>query len=138
MRLLLYLLAAGICSQALGGLEWEQTEIVMTAKADDDHVDAVFHFKNTGSKPVTIKDAQPTCDCLNVGAELRTYAPGEGGTVEATFYVEHHLGKNRKNILVTSDDPKEPERTIFFTVVVTEKAEAGTSKKVGDRVDSPP
>ena len=118
MRLPIYLLAACFCSTAFGGIEWEQTEVAMRAKPGDDHVEAVFRFKNTGAKPVMLKDAQPTCDCLNVNAELRAYAPGEGGTVEVTFYVEHHLGENRKGVAVLTDDPAQPQRELFLTVFV--------------------
>jgi Protein of unknown function (DUF1573) len=112
------MLLACFCSTALAGIEWEQTEIALTAKTTDNHVDAVFRFKNTGKKTVTLKDAEATCDCVAASADLRAYKPGESGEISATFYVENHSGENRKGIDVRTDDPDEPQRTLFFTVFV--------------------
>src|SRR5579884_2805340 len=118
MKFPLAIFLACFCSTAFGGFEWEQTEIALTAKPTDDHVDAVFHFKNTGDKPVTLKNAEAWCDCLAASADLRTYKPGESGEIAATFYVENHRGENRKGIDVLTDDPAEPQRTLFFTVFI--------------------
>jgi archaellum component FlaG (FlaF/FlaG flagellin family) len=139
MKLLPALLGLSVCATALGGIEWEHTDIAVIAKPGQDHADAVFHFKNTGTKPVTIKDAQPTCECLAVNAELRSYAPDENGEVSASFYVEQHNGENRKSIEVVTDDPAQPQQTLFFTVFVGETLVLTPSElkwRVGSEADS--
>jgi hypothetical protein len=46
-----------------------------------------FPFTKTGDYPVTLSSTKSSCGCVVVGVEKKTYEPGEGGKITATFKV---------------------------------------------------
>src|SRR5690606_37322517 len=88
------------------GLDFERTMEEVKAPADATKVTADFKFTNKSQKPVTISKTDPGCSCLSVqisGGKLK-YAPGEGGTIRATFDVGNFSGTVDKAIALWLDN----------------------------------
>ena len=78
-----------------------------------------FNIKNIGSETVVISEVNTDCGCtaaLLSGMEIK---PGGIGTVHATFETKKYEGKQEKNIIISSNDPEEPE--IVLTIKGTIK-----------------
>lgn len=110
-------LALAAVSQA-AGLSFERVLEEVKAPADATQVTADFKFTNKGDKPVTISKSDPGCSCLSVqisGGKLK-YAPGESGTVRATFDVGNFSGTVDKAIALWLDDAVGDKPTMHLTV----------------------
>ncbi|WP_020596986.1 DUF1573 domain-containing protein [Spirosoma panaciterrae] len=62
----------------------------------------VFEFKNTGTDPVVISDAQASCGCTKPSWTREPVMPGKTGTVSATFNAAA-MGPFNKSVTVTSN-----------------------------------
>lgn len=69
------------------------------------HHEAVFRFVNTGTSPLLIRNALPTCGCTSVNWEKRPVAPGESGEIK-TIFTPNSLGVFMKNIEVQCNVPE--------------------------------
>lgn len=85
----------------------------------------VFEFKNAGSDPVVINDAQASCGCTKPSWTREPIMPGKTGTVSATFNAAA-AGPFNKSVTVTSN--AEAGQTVLYLKgeVVTQK-EASTA-----------
>jgi len=108
------LLACLIAGTALTGtaLEWKTQTLSFTTAPFQTKQEAVFHFTNTGPKPVTIRDVESNCDCLDAAADKQTYAPGESGLIKSSFTVGDRLGLYERRIKVVTDEGSEPVRLL--------------------------
>jgi len=80
------------------------------APADASTVTAEFGFTNQSDKPVTIRKTDPGCSCLTVEVanSKLIYAPGESGTIRATFDMGNLAGTIDKMVAIWIDhDPLE-------------------------------
>ena len=76
-----------------------------------------FNFKNTGQNVLEIKSVQPSCGCTSIVAdEKKMFQPDESGKIKFTFNTEGRTGKLDKTITVESNDPKNPRKTLIFSV----------------------
>jgi hypothetical protein len=62
----------------------------------------VFEFKNTGTDPVVINDAQASCGCTKPSWTREPIMPGKTGSVSATFNAAA-AGQFTKTVTVTSN-----------------------------------
>ena len=62
----------------------------------------VFEFKNTGSTPVIIDDAQASCGCTKPNWTREAVMPGKTGMVSATFNAAA-MGPFNKSVTVISN-----------------------------------
>lgn len=63
-----------------------------------------FHFKNTGSKPLTIISAVPACGCTVADYPKEPIEPGAEGDIIAAFDSNKgHEGTFKKSITVTTN-----------------------------------
>ncbi|GAB3954764.1 DUF1573 domain-containing protein [Spirosoma harenae] len=62
----------------------------------------VFEFKNTGTDPVVISDAQASCGCTKPSWTREPVMPGKTGSVSATFNAAA-AGPFNKSVTVTSN-----------------------------------
>ncbi|QKZ11419.1 DUF1573 domain-containing protein [Spirosoma sp. KUDC1026] len=62
----------------------------------------VFEFKNTGSDPVIINDAQASCGCTKPSFSREPIMPGKSGSISATFNAAAP-GQFTKTVTVTSN-----------------------------------
>lgn len=71
----------------------------------------VFEFKNMGSDPVVINDAQASCGCTKPNWTREPIMPGKTGTVSATFNAAA-AGQFIKTVTVTSN--AEAGQTVLY------------------------
>lgn len=83
-------------------LKFETPVIDVDAKLDAATLVREYKFTNTGTKPIKITQADAGCSCLavEVAAGKFTYAPGESGTLRATFEIGNFQGTVEKPILI--------------------------------------
>lgn len=104
LTVLLLLTASGLAQ-----LKWDNPIQQFQRTPQDEGLEVRFTFRNTGTKPVTIKSLRASCGCTTPHLEKETYAPGETGEVVARFVFGGRKGPQRKTIEVrTDDDSAEP------------------------------
>ena len=83
-------------------LKFETPVIDADASLDATTLVREYKFTNTGAKPIKITQADAGCSCLavEVAAGKFTYAPGESGTLRATFEIGNFQGTVEKPILI--------------------------------------
>lgn len=101
-----------LCAVPAFGLEWVSDRFEGTTVPLQTTLDVAFAFRNTGTRPVAIRDIQTNCDCLHAGANKTSFAPGEAGVVTARFTVGDRIGLYERTITVVSDDSPEPKRLL--------------------------
>ena len=103
-RAVLLLLAFAAGPAAWAQLEFEKTASVTDTTPHQAKVKVEFAFQNKGTKPVTIVSIQTSCGCTTAKLDKKTYAPGEGGTIEAELKVSTSPGTVEKKVMVKTDD----------------------------------
>lgn len=94
-------------------LDWKATTLRTATVPFQTTQEAVFEFKNSGSKPVTIRDIQTNCDCLDATTDLQVYPPGTSGLIKATFTVGDRIGLYERIVTVVTDEPDSPVRLLL-------------------------
>ena len=95
-------------------LEFETKEINTSATAYDKEVRVRYHFVNTGDKPVTITWLKSSCGCVVPKVRDQVVAPGQTGELEALFDIDVRQGKQKRTIIVNTDNLDEPRIELFF------------------------
>lgn len=97
----------------------------------------VFEFKNTGTDPVVINDAQASCGCTKPTFSREPVMPGKTGSISATYNAAAQ-GPFNKSVTVTSN-AEGGQTTLFLKGEVVAQKEAQTAatpttaKKKGTR-----
>ena len=95
-------------SPAFAELTWAQKTVELDGDARSPVLEAHFHFTNTGSNPVEIRNVESSCGCTTTALEKRVYKPQESGEIVAKYTVGTHTGLQRKTLLVQTDDGSAP------------------------------
>lgn len=83
-------------------------------------VKIVYHFENTGNKPLFITQVRPTCGCTVAEYTHTAVMPGKQGMVTAEFDTNHGgPGSVRKSIVVSSNSTNNTNYVLGFTGKVT-------------------
>ncbi len=109
----LLVVTALFCASALSSpaaLTWVSSEFAGATKPLQRTLDVAFAFKNTGTKPVAIREVQVNCDCMTASADKQIYQPGEAGVISARFSVGDRVGVYQRSITVVTDDDTPPQR----------------------------
>ncbi|HLL96786.1 MAG TPA: DUF1573 domain-containing protein [Spirosoma sp.] len=87
----------------------------------------VFEFKNMGTDPIVINDAQASCGCTKPSWTREPIMPGKMGSVSATFNAAS-AGQFTKTVTVTSN-AESGQTTLYLKgeVVAQKVAEAAAS-----------
>lgn len=110
-----------LCSVALSAhaeLTLDVPVIELKPKPEDEEVETTFTFRNKGDKAVKIIGLESACSCLSAELDKSEYQPGETGTGKASFKVSTFVGRHEKHVLVSTDDPKQPEWQVNFVLDV--------------------
>lgn len=109
---------------AQGKLDFPETRKDIKADAATKIVEADFAFSNKTKSDLTIARYEGTCSCMKVevkGGKL-TYAPGETGTIHATFDLENFSGVVDKAVAIylkgDPDDAPSTTLTAHITIPV--------------------
>ncbi len=82
-----------------------------------------FEFTNTGTAPVVISNAQPSCGCTTPDWTKEPVMPGKTGFVKASFNSSGRPGNFNKNITVISNS-ETPQIALTIKGEVNPKAAA--------------
>ncbi len=89
-------------------------------KPEDETVNALFTFTNKSTKSVKITGIESKCSCVSATLDASSYAANVKGVGTAEFKVGSFVGKHEKFIVVSTDDPEQPEWVITFVLDVPE------------------
>ncbi|HKK89258.1 MAG TPA: DUF1573 domain-containing protein [Saprospiraceae bacterium] len=116
--------------QAMGPsttVEFEESEWDFGKITDGDKVQHNFQFTNTGSEPLTIKNAKGSCGCTVPEWPREPIAPGESGEIKVEFNSKKKPGKQTKRVTITANtEPPQSYLTIKADVQPNPDAEAAT------------
>ncbi len=105
-------------------VEFEESEWDFGKITDGDKVQHNFQFKNTGSEPLTIKNAKGSCGCTVPEWPREPIAPGESGEIKVEFNSKKKPGKQTKRVTITANtEPPQSYLTIKADVQPNPDAE---------------
>lgn len=84
----------------------------------------IFKFKNTGSEPLIIKNAQGSCGCTVPTYPTEPILPGETGEIKVR-YATDRIGKFSKTVTLTTNANPEQVKLTISGEVLEKKAPAG-------------
>ena len=131
MGLSLFVHASGVKPQPLGAegprasLAFEQYSVNLGSPPPRSEYIGRFSFRNIGAQPLTIRNIEPSCGCLNPRLEKREYAAGESGE----FYLRvraanEQPGPHEYTCKLTYDDGQPRETEVRFKITLpTERVE---------------
>ncbi len=101
-------------------LKFETPVIDADAALDATSLVREYKFTNVGTKSIKITQADAGCSCLavEVAAGKFTYAPGESGTLRATFEIGSFQGTVEKPILIWLEGDREESPSAKVTLRV--------------------
>ena len=79
---------------------------------EGESVNVTFEFSNEGGGTLVIHDAVTSCGCTTVNYPSYPLRPGESGKINTTFKSKGHGGDNDISLLVKSNDPVVPVKTL--------------------------
>ncbi len=109
-RAAVFLLPALFCAArpASAELTWAKKTVELKADAKSTVLEAKFHFTNTGSKAVDVRQIESSCGCTTAELEQRHYEPGASGDIVARYTVGSHVGLQTKTVAVFTSDREQP------------------------------
>jgi len=106
---------------------------------DTTEIKIEFPFINMGDTPITIKTIQPSCGCTVAASDKMTYAPGEKGTIKATYTTHGATGLQEKEIAVTTVEAPDAVKVLTIKAYIPALisfSPASVKWTVGDAVAS--
>jgi len=103
-------------------IEWQQQAINFGKIPEGQKLDVVYHFKNTGTKPLIISKVEPGCGCTVVETPTAPVAPGKEGVIKGSFDSNNRSGTQHKSIFVTANTKGTQHHELIFTVDVDKKS----------------
>ena len=97
---------------AFAQLQWTETEKLYTLTKDSpSKYESLFHYHNTGSKPIEIKKVQYSCNCMGSAKAFKpiTIPPNEKGSLPVKFSLKGRDKDFTRVIRVYLDDKKEAQ-----------------------------
>jgi len=101
-------------------LSWDTVAIDRTAELGASSEEFAFHFRNTGSAPLTITSVQTSCGCTSAALAKQVYAPGEGGELKVTYRFGGQVGAQEKVVSVTTNDSPDHPTLLVLRVKIPE------------------
>jgi hypothetical protein len=84
----------------------------------DQEVTHEYAFSNTGKSALKINTVTSSCGCTAALPSKKEFAPGESGTIKATFRSGRYRDRVTKHINVDSGDPVQPRLVLTLTGIV--------------------
>ena len=86
-------------------------------------VNYLFRFTNQGGRDLRIESVKTSCGCTAAVISSEVLAPGQEGTISATFDTSHFSGEKTKEISVYSNDPTHAVTTLTLQGEITVEIE---------------
>ena len=106
-------------------VEWPVIEKNLGTIEEGQKMEVIFEYKNTGTKPLVIKNVHATCGCTVPEIPKEPVMPGKSGYIKAIFNSDGRAGENHKSITVYSNS-KPGEQKLDFSVNVMAKPQKST------------
>jgi len=94
-------------------LEWKKTELFLVAEPGAEFVRTKFEFTNPAKKSVHLLGVTTSCGCTEAWPSASDIRAGESGALHVLFTVGQRSGLQEKEIVVTTDESKEPTRLVL-------------------------
>ena len=120
---LLAFLSFAWISGASAGLQLNGKIVEVKPKPEDETINALFTFTNKGTRTVNVLGIESKCSCLSATVDSASYAAGAKGVGTAEFKVGSFVGRHEKSVIISTDDPDEPEFHVTFVIDVPEVVE---------------
>lgn len=86
-------------------------------------VNHLFRFTNQGGQDLRIESVKTSCGCTAAVISSEVIAPGQEGTISATFDTAKFAGEKAKSISVYSNDPAQSVTTLVLQGEITVEVE---------------
>ncbi|RPI17714.1 MAG: DUF1573 domain-containing protein [Ignavibacteriae bacterium] len=77
-----------------------------------------FQFTNKGGDTLKIYNVTTRCGCTTAAPDKKEYLTNENGNIKVTFFTQSRNGKQDKDIHVSTNDPKNPMKTLKITTEI--------------------
>lgn len=121
---------------SLASLQWEQELIRLKVHPLQEVIGAEFRYTNTGQKPVEIIKIDSSCGCLVPTSGKQTVPPGASGGIEVEFLLRGRSGKQKKQVLVTTDNNINVPYHLDLAVDIPESYLPSVKRVVWERADT--
>ncbi|MES2706223.1 MAG: DUF1573 domain-containing protein [Verrucomicrobiota bacterium] len=122
MKTLLLALLPALLAPCPGraGIDFEKPTQAILVKTSDQQITTSFPFSISGDREVKIKDIHAFCSCVKAETKdgRMTFAPGAKNSIETVFEVGGFEGVLKKELVVSTDDPKQPEIRLVLEVTI--------------------
>ncbi len=78
------------------------------------NVTGTFKITNEGDEPLVISKLLPGCGCTSAKITQETIPPGGEATITAVLSLKFQKGAQRKNVVIKSNDPDNPNYTVYL------------------------
>jgi hypothetical protein len=102
-------------SKVLGAspaIRFQEDVFVFQPILEGESVGITFEFSNEGGESLVIHDALTSCGCTTAEYPSHPLEGGESGMIKTTFHSNGHAGENDISLLVKSNDPTVPAKTL--------------------------
>lgn len=97
---------------------WQDMDQDLGTVKEGEQVPVVFHFTNTGDKPLVIYSVQPSCGCTVAESPKEPIAPGKEGIIKGSFNSKGRVGLNNKTLYVRANTFGGTDHSLHFKVAV--------------------
>ncbi|TAD92549.1 MAG: DUF1573 domain-containing protein [Bacteroidetes bacterium] len=109
--------------QKLTSILWLDSVKNMGTVFEGQKVEVVFRFRNTGTNPLIIASATPSCGCTVPSKPEKPIMSGQEGEIKAVFDSQGRTGTNHKSISVQANTENTTVHSLIFDVQVIGKAD---------------
>ena len=95
-------------------IQWLDSIIDFGTMKTEDSMHFKFRFKNTGSKPLFISQAEPSCGCTVTDYPKDPILPGKTSFISATFNSNFSIGPVFKTITVTANTKNNNQHVLLL------------------------
>lgn len=103
-------------------ISWKEKTLDFGKIAEGQKLEVVYHFTNTGTKPLIISKVEPGCGCTVAETPTEPIAPGKEGTIKGAFDSNSRVGSQHKSIFVYANTKDTQVHELVFTVEVNKKS----------------
>lgn len=98
----------------------EESKYNFQVVTEGDVVEHTFELKNTGGRPLEIREVHSPCQCIAVKADGRKVKPGAKTQITVKFNTRGYAGNQFKQVVVITNDPTSPQQLLeVYGQVVT-------------------
>ncbi len=102
-------------------IQWMDSVRSFDKIVEGQKLEVVYHFKNTGDKPLVITEVSPGCGCTVADKPAEPIMPGKEGEIKAAFDSQGKTGQQSKYITVKANTKPTQSFRLQFMVEVEKK-----------------